>query len=645
MARAIGNITAYQLKYGVDPKQEYTLTFANLYGGLNLKKLDYLLDSNESPDMLNMNWNNGILSSRAGQVWAIPESHGTGYACSAEKYYGRVFYHIGDKICCCDPTAQTPTMQDVYTLPSTATQRGTFFRYQDDLFYKAPGLYLKISYNGVSDTFSCEPVKPYTPIIQINTDPETHAGDRYQPENRLSPRKEIWYNAKSGVTGYQLPVAGATVEQVYVDDTLTTAFTVSERTEGTTVVFDTAPPVTEPATNNTVRIIYSKANSDAYNSIMDCPYAEVYGGNDNVCVVLGGCTAQPNAYFWSNNDAVSMNPGYFPMTNYNLAGDNSEQITGFGKQQNLLVIFKTGSVGKAEFGLTEIAGKQYITMDYKSINSRIGCDLPWTIQLVENNLVFCNTEQGVHIVLNSSAALENNIQCISDKVNGGPGKAGLLQAVRNAATVCAVDNETKYLLTALPRQGSGDVTFEWDYTISGYNNPSWFRHDNIKAVSYFRGVGSLGYLTADGRVVMRSEQFFADCVASDDTGSRAQYKAINKYYQFPTMFYDTYDRLKNVTSVVFSIRGDTNTAAHVTYYCDYMEREDPTDLLSYGWQLVPRDLSEWSLTMFKYARVFRRKPCFKHIRHFSMRIEDNIVGHDMSLVSAQVFYNYQGRQK
>ena len=28
MARAIGNITAYQLKYGVDPKQEYTLPFA-----------------------------------------------------------------------------------------------------------------------------------------------------------------------------------------------------------------------------------------------------------------------------------------------------------------------------------------------------------------------------------------------------------------------------------------------------------------------------------------------------------------------------------------------------------------------------------------------------------------------------------------
>ena len=643
MARAIGNITAYQLKYGVDPKQEYTLTFANLYGGLNLKKLDYLLDSNESPDMLNMNWNNGILSSRAGQRWAFKDSLGVGYTCASEKYYGQVFFHIGNEICSCDPLAKTVRMISWYTLPTAATERGTFFRYQDYLMYKAPGVYLKISHNDANNMFSCEPVEAYTPIIQINTDPETHAGDRYQPENRLSPKKEIWYNAKSGAKEYQLPVTGATVEQVYVSDTLTTAFTVSERLEGTTVVFDTAPPATEPATNNTVRIIYSKSNPDAYNSIMDCPYAEVYGGNDNVCVVLGGCNAQPNAYFWSNNDAVSMNPGYFPMTNYNLAGGNSEKITGFGKQQNLLVIFKTDSVGKAEFALTEIDGKQYISMDYKNINSRIGCDLPWTIQLVENNLVFCNTEQGVHIVLNSSAAFENNIQCISDKVNGGSGKAGLLQAVRNAATVCAIDNETKYLLTAI--SADGDITFEWDYSISGYNNPSWFRHDNIKAVAYFRGVGLLGYITAEGRVVVRAEQTYSDCVLGEDAEHTPGYAAIRKYYQFPVMFYDTYDRLKNVTSVVFSIRGDTNTAARVTYNCDYMDREDPTDLLSYGWQLVPRDLSAWSLAMFKYARTFRRKPCLKHIRHFSMRIEDNTLGNDLSLVSAQVFYNYQGRQR
>lgn len=642
MARAFGNITAYQLKYGVDPKQEYTLTFANLYGGLNLKQLDYLLPSNESPDMLNMNWNNGVLSSRAGQRWAVREALGRGVTCSSEKYYGRVFFHIGEKICSCDPAAAEVTVETHYSGIPAGTPRGTFFRYQDQLMYKAPGVYLQISYDGGS--YSVAGVEPYVPIIQINSDPGTHAGDRYQPENRISPKKEIWYNAKDGVTEYLLPVTGATVVSVYVSDVLTTAYTVQEKAGGTAVLFDSAPPVTNPATNNTVRIIYSKANPDAYDSIMSCPYAEVYGGNDNICVVVGGCKAQPNAYFWSNNDAVAMNPGYFPTTNYNLAGGNSEAITGFGKQQNLLVIFKTESVGKAEFALTEIDGKQYISMDYKNINSRIGCDLPWTIQLVENNLVFCNTEQGAHIVLNSSAALENNILCISEKINGGAGKRGLLDAVRHASTVCAIDSEAKYLLTADAPNGE-DVTFEWDYSISGYNNPSWFRHSNLRAVAYFRDIGFLGYLTSAGRVVVRTPQTYADCTIDTDTAQTPGYKAIEKYYQFPVMFYDTYDRLKNVTSVVFSIRGDTNTAARVTYNCDYMDRVDPTDLLSYGWQLAPRDLSAWSLATFKYARIFRRKPCLKHIRHFSLRIEDNTLGHDLSLVSAQVFYNYQGRQR
>ncbi|MGM9555054.1 MAG: hypothetical protein ACI3VM_01250 [Oscillospiraceae bacterium] len=653
MARAMGNVTAYQLKYGADPKTEYTQTFSNLCGGLNLKQLDYLLKPNESPDMMNLNWNNGALSSRAGQRWLVETAMGDGHACSQDRYYGYVFFHIGNKIYRCDPTVDTPAMTLVYTLAETAVERGTFFRYQDALYYKAPGVYIKISYTDGS--FTAAPVEPYVPVIQINTDPETHAGDRYQSENRLSPKKEIWYNAKSGVTDYVLPVSGATVTAVYVDDQAltTTGYTVSEGTGGTTVKFSTAPAVTNPPTNNTVRIIYSKENADAFNSIMECPYAVVYGGNDNICVVVGGCSAQPNAYFWSNNDDISMNAGYFPMSNYNLAGDNSEQITGFGKQQNLLVVFKTGSVGKAECSFTDIDGKTYISMDYKNINSRIGCDLPWTIQLVENNLVFCNTEQGVHIILNSSAALENNIVCISDKINGDvrydplitgvPGKDGLLRAVREAESVCTVDIDSKYLLTILSPTGD-NVTFEWDYTISSYNDPTWFRHNNIKAVAYFQDIGYLGYMTADGRTILRTERLYMDCLPTDAQGY-THFAPIEKYYQLPVMFYDTYDRLKNIRSVVITMRGDSNTRVRVGYYSDASDREDPTDLPCYGWRLFPRDLSTWSLARFKYARPFRRKPCMKRVHHFSLRIENDILSHDLSLVSVQVFYDYQGRQR
>lgn len=75
-----------------------------------------------------------------------------------------------------------------------------------------------------------------------------------------------------------------------------------------------------------MEICYRKENPDAYNSIMDCAYAAVFGGNRDLCVVLGGCPAQPNAYFWSGNTPLAMDPTYFPMSHYNLAGMRVTQL-------------------------------------------------------------------------------------------------------------------------------------------------------------------------------------------------------------------------------------------------------------------------------------------------------------------------------
>ena len=82
MSRSKNGVSTYQLKYGVDPKTEYVETFSNLCGGLNLKQLDYLLRPNESPDLMNMNWNNGALSSRAGLRWSVETPMGAAHTCS-----------------------------------------------------------------------------------------------------------------------------------------------------------------------------------------------------------------------------------------------------------------------------------------------------------------------------------------------------------------------------------------------------------------------------------------------------------------------------------------------------------------------------------------------------------------------------------
>jgi hypothetical protein len=318
-----------------------------------------------------------------------------------------------------------------------------------------------------------------------------------------------------------------------------------------------------------------------------------------------------------------MDPGYFPVEQYNFAGATEEFVTGFGKQQNMLVIFKEHSVGRAVMGTTQMASDRVlITMDYTSINDRIGCDLPGSIQLVENNLVFANSEQGIHRVADSSSAYENNIQSISRKVDNN-----LLKALRNAERVSSFDDGGRYWIVA-----DGEV-FAWDYALSGHKEPSWFYWDNIKGVAFIKTATDKFQLTADGYVDSYRRSYA-------DYG-----EAIHKVYRFATQHMGGYDRLKDVVGAIFVVRGDTDVDIDITYTTDYESRKDLTPIKAYSWRLVPRNLAYRFLGVQRFATVARRRPMCRHIRHFSMTLENNTVGTDMAVISAQIYYNYQGRDR
>ena len=542
-----------------DPKKEYTQRFENLAGGLNLRDLDYLLKPNESPEMKNLNWHDGVLSCRDGQT-LLSKSRGQVYACAEEPFHDRLVVHCGTSLYAVTPSTGSwmPLLQNV------ARERGTFFRYNEFLMYKNQGGYYKIAYRESSDGLFAASIysdesrsEAFIPVIQLNTDPKTGAGDLYQPENRLSAYKKVRFNAAAGVTEYHLPVQD--IDEVCSD---------TVDAEAGTITFRTAPTVSNPPENNTVEILYRKENPDAYNSIMDCAYAAVFGGNRDLCVVLGGCPAQPNAYFWSGNTQLAMDPSYFPMSHYNLAGDASDAITGFGKQQNMLIVLKEHSVGRVTYGTEKINEREQITMNYTRINSRIGCDLPWTIQLVENNLVFCNRRDGVHLIRDSSAAYENNIVCISRKVNGDTYRHGLTWALRQADAdlVCSVDTDRKYLVVY---QGEA---YEWDYTLSEYQNPTWFYHTNLKAVCFAHLNEQLWEFSTSA--LYNFERSFMD-----------DGEAIEKVYRFPTQHFGSYDRLKTVRSVVLSTRADANTRTRITWGCDYGTREDASPIIADAYRL------------------------------------------------------------
>lgn len=611
-----------------DPPKEYVVDFPRLDGGLNNWELDYRLDANESPEMENLMWKDGALCCRDGQTRLTAETPGTGWSAYERLYWGCGFFHIGTGlyyVALAGQAAEAESMTYTRILDRVPENRGSWFMYSGALFYKNRGGYFRIDYTPDGESrFCASEVPAYTPVIQINTEPATAAGDAYQPENRLSPQKELWYSTAQGVTEYHLPVREVDrVDKVVVDGVELaegTHYTV-DLTEGV-VTFLTEPTHHDPVQVNTVKITYTKPNADAYNSVMDCPYAAVYGGDQDICVVVGGCTAQPNAYFWNGNHIV-MDAGYFPMEQYNLAGATEEAITGFGRQQAMLVIFKEHSTGRAAMGTQEMgSGRVLITMNYTSINSRIGCDLPWSIQLVENNLVFANTEQGVHMVLDSSSAHENNIVSLSRKVDNT-----LLSRVRQAETVCSFDDGERYWLVA------DEAAYVWDYTLSAYKDPSWFYFTAIRGIAFLSEADTRYHLSGTGHLSVFRRNFL-------DYG-----QAIHKVYRFATQHMGSYDALKDVVSVILVVRGDTDTDVRIFYSTDYEYREDLTPLRSYSWRLAPRNLARRYLGVQRFAAVARRRPGCRHVRHFYMRLENNEPAMDMSVISAQIFYRFTGRDR
>ncbi len=611
----------------------YAETFQNLSGGMNLQTAPGSLRAGESPFLQNLSWQGGTLCCRRGQV-ALGEMLPGAVCCAPMLWHGWLVAHVGRQLRAFKLRQESGSERNVCAeqtvlwaadFPETP---GVFLPYRDSLLYKTRGAYARISWNAETDTLSGsllrdteEGTNAYVPVIQINTDPETGAGDLYQPENRLCGDKIVRFTPREGVREYHLPVQNIDfVRSVTVSGEPVTECIADIRTG---VVFFAAAPT---GGDNAVEIRYRKENPALFSSVMDCAAATVFGGGQNLCVVLGGCSAQPNAWFWSGHTSAAMDPTYFPASQYNLAGDGADPITAFGCQQDMLVIFQASGLGRASFSLAEVSGRAQIAMNYTRISEAMGCDLPGSVQLVENHLVWCSRRYGVCRLDASSAALENEVRILSRKLHGDSPRS-LLRRLQTVETeqVRSADTGRKYLLVL------GQEVFEWNYEISTCADPSWFYHRGIRGVGFAAAGDELYEVTAAGTVAS-----FQRCCM--DFGG-----PIEKILSLPPRQLGGADRQATVKSVLFHTRteGSCNTA--VVYTCDEKRRQDPTNLVSGSWRIWPRDLTRRSLGCQSFERTFRRHPGFHNIRHLSIRMYNNEAGMDLSLVSAQILYTLRGR--
>ena len=680
-----------------DPPEGKIAVFKDLSGGLNLWQAEYRMDADQSPEMKNLWWRDGLLTCRDGQEYVSEVPLDTGFCCYEGLFWGYMVAHIGDGLYAALPSGR---MELKKLCDGITRERGTFVRYQDALIYKTKGIFKKIVCD--EEGLKAQDVEAYVPITVINCTPEG-SGDLYQPENRLSPGKTVWYNAARTTHSVSMTAGNftkaftyepadaepvASVEQVYVDTTLqdasgysvsedrktisfasavsadsivTVVYTVAVRQyslpveqvdaiekivvdeeevtdftadlEKGTITFQTAPAVQDPPVNNTVKITYRKENKESYDAIMDCRYACAYGGTGGAVLVLAGSSAQPNAYFW-NGSHTAMDMGYFPMSYYNLAGDELEPVTAFGQQAGALIVFKEHAVGKCRLSTVTIDERASLTLDYTPIHAAYGCDLPWTVRLVQNNLVWCSTYAGVCRLEDTTPALENEVQCISRNILGCDTRPGLLHAVAQAQTVCAMEDGDRYWVVA-----DGEA-FVWDHAISSASKPSWFYFTNIGAVSFctahtaapssrdglcYTGARPVYHLDAQGRISRFVRTF-------RDHGG-----AIEKVYTFPAQDFGDINRRKHVKKLLLATRCDTDTVIDLQYSTDHADRKDLTPVRCHSHRLAPRNLSFRFLGVRRFAHVAVRVPGCRYVRYFSLRLSNNEPGCDMSVVTAQMF--------
>jgi len=194
--------------------------------------------------------------------------------------------------------------------------------------------------------------------------------------------------------------------------------------------------------------------------------------------------------------------------------------------------------------------------------------------------------------------------------------------------VCACDDGQKYYLLA------NGHAWVWDYQMSTYSNPSWFYLEGIPGISVGCEENEIYQLTVDGKIVKLQEAF-------SDFG-----QPFERVFKLPVQTFDSFDTLKNVNSVIIAMSGKNVTDTELTYVTDYGARTDPTDLqvvtdASYQQNKIPGTRPQTNARM----AVFRRRPMCRRITHFSFLLRNQHVGEDMSIVSARIFYNQQGRTR
>lgn len=574
-------------------------------GGLNLQDLEYNQTSNQSPSMINMMYKNGAFGKRHGQKYATEAFPSD--ILKLGFYKSMTVIHAGASLYTFEKT--TGTLTEIYSgIPETS---GVFINFNKNLYY-LNGAFI------VYDGTECKTVECYAPDLVINRTPDGSSSDLIENYNRLGTAFKNTFNGDGTSTVYVLTdtdLDDGSEVICEVDGTEVTTFTVDYAAGK--ITFASAPSKGQ----NNVVITANKTSQEYIDSILNCRLSANYGGNNNSRVFLAG--GGNSTYYFSDVFDAS----YWPENNYQVLGNSEADITGFGEQNDSLMIFKQDSVYRVDYYLNDDGEARFTSV---IVNPKIGCSASYSIQLINNRLTWFSDIYGVCTLVSTYIENEKNVQVISRNINGGYRATGLMQE-KGLENCHSVNWNGQYWLAV------GEHIYMWDYTISPYSDTgkpdydasrlSWFLFDNFIVNDFVIDDKDLFY--ARGTRLVKLTDEFNDFDES-----------INARYQTPMLLFDAPNYLKTIKKVFFQVRANTPSVLDIRYITE----EDPDgfkeleviNIPSAPWEYFSWDSFGW--TIINYAKTFVRYCRLRKVQMCAVLLTNNQVERDMSVSS--IIFNY-----
>lgn len=184
-----------------------------------------------------------------------------------------------------------------------------------------------------------------------------------------------------------------------------------------------APPL---GLTDNLRVTATRTETDADDRVFGMRFGVWFGGEGEgeqggARLFLSGHPDYPNEVRWSAPD----NPLYFPAHGFGRAGDPSSAVTAFGRQGDRLIVFKehelyalSGTAGRLapdpETGIDP--PENAVRFPIEPVHAGVGCDLPRTIRLCGDRLVWATSARRVYMLLTATAYSDTAVRELSGSI-------------------------------------------------------------------------------------------------------------------------------------------------------------------------------------------------------------------------------------